>query len=244
MRPSVRIGRVAFSCTLLLCCFMLSGSRRITGQENPNAPGVVILVQPIPEGTILAITYPKQVEAAKVKEKIAKLAQETGGNVTGVQVSMAALPATDIGNKKKTIAAKQTVAEVTITGGQWMQENGFLLAPFVHAFADDTNIEVCYVQSPLPNYRGLTAYENEGVSVQLVQAGSPYRYRLHIKDMMKLQEPLPVVQPVSAPKPAAAHIERKTTLGISLLTILFIALGSAVLIFFLFSLLLRRRPTR
>ncbi len=136
-----------------------------------------------------------------------------------------------------------------LTAPGLVRERAIDLPSFVAAFRRFQQIEALFFVSPITDFRGVRSFENDAVSVKLLEepsAGSqtfqPYRYRVQLKDPSS-----PVELPLTAPTPDAAvgqtqpESSRQPSQTVFFLRLAFVALSAGLAVLLIGLLLVRRR---
>lgn len=172
----------------------------VIGPRAGGAPSdAMILVQPMGSRVIVAIVFPKLVSHKLLEARIRKLAQSTGWSVENIQIQDEAVR---LGGKLSGYGKpiKETGATVFLQNAPQARDGGFLLQPYLNAFADLDRIEILYMTPPYSDFQGLRSFESPALSVRLIRAGGPYHYIAEIRNHTSPLPILPLTQAAEAPR--------------------------------------------
>lgn len=223
---------------LIATCSLAPGGAR--SQTAKNGPDVVILVQPQGANALVAITYPRAVPHTEVKSRIARLAAAGGWQVVSQNIKdqdLATNPAFGTARKLGT----QTGATLLLRNAIQYRQGAFILQPYLAAFSDLNRIDLWFMMARQQGFTGLRHYESSSLSVNLVQEGAPYRYRITIHDRTGGVPTLPYKQPpaVATVPPASTSTPSEPSLVASFAAA--VAIAAAIGLLVLVALLLRAR---
>lgn len=210
-------------------------------QAQAGVSDVVILIQPFDGSNMLAVTFPKQTPHSEARRLLQDLAGRGGWKLGAVEIKDDAVP--DFRDPSKTIM--QTGASATMSGAPLMHQGGYRLQPFVEVFADYPQVELLFIENAEPSFAGIQKFQSAPVSIELLKAGSPYRYRIQIDKSAGPIPKLPLTQAAVPPPPPApvqkGSAESKTG---SMAFVLLISAGSGLAVFFGLLVLSRLRGRR
>ncbi len=192
----------------------------------------MILVQPMGNQVVVAFVFPKVVSHSVLASRIRKLATNTGWSVASLEIQDEAVRMRG-GSAAYGRPLKETGATVVFRNAPQARDGGFLLQPYLDAFADLSRIEILYMTPPFPDFRGLRDFSSPALSVRLLRAGGPYHYVAEIRDHASPLPILPITQPLQdSTSPRNRGSSSKITAEIALVFAIASAAGLAVLLGF------------
>ena len=186
-------------CLFLLAAIPPAASR---AQGSGEVSDVLILIQDIGAENLISITFAKPTAQSKAKALLQALAKRGGWTLGRVEISDESVE--DFGNPGKMVT--QTGISSTIAGEPLTSEGGYRLQPFVDVFADYGRLEVLFLDDEDKSFAGLRTFESPAVKVDLIKAGSPYRYLVRIDKSAGPIPRIPLVQALS-PAPPPPKVE-------------------------------------
>ena len=212
-----------------------------SSQSGAALSDVVILLQPMGESSLMAVTFSKPTSPARVKVLLGDLARRGGWKLGAVEIRDETVP--NFGTAGA--SAHQTGASTTITGAPFMSDGGYRLQPFVEAFADYGRVELLFIENEDPAYTGLKSFTSPPLKVDLIKAGSPYRFVIQIDKSAGPLPKLPLTQPAVSPSPPAPKEPVRTRpAGNSMAYVLLVSAASGLAVFFILLLLSHLRSRR
>lgn len=225
---------------LLFITICLLGQSDTWSQTAKPGPDVVILVQPQGTNALVAITYPRAIPHAEVRSQIARLAASGGWQVVSQNIhdqDLTTNPA--FGTLRK--LGTQTGATVLFRNATQYHQGAFILQPYLMAFSDLNRIDLWFMMGRQPGFTGLRHYESSSLSVNLIQEGAPYRYRITIHDRTGGVPTLPEKQPLTVATTQPTSTSMPSEPGYVASFAAAVAIAAAAGLFVLIALLLRTR---
>lgn len=180
--------RAIFPVVLLFLCLLYAISPA-QSQSASHPSDVIILVVPNQSHAIISVTFSKQIPRQEVKRRLDYLISFTGWRVFSVEIHNDQLKGMTSGS-----TTIQTSATLLLDHPVLMEQGAFVLQPFLNTFSDFNTFEVIYMEQMDPNFDGLFDFNAPGMSVKLIQYGSPYRYLFRITNHSDPLPTLPLIQ--------------------------------------------------
>jgi len=158
-------------------------------QSNSHPSDVIILIVPNQPHAIISVTFSKRIPKQEVKQRLNYLISFTGWRVLSVEIHDDQLKGMTPG-----ATAIQTSATLLLDHPLLKEKGAFILQPFLNTFSDFDTFEVIYMEQMDPNFDGLFDFSAPGMSVKLIQYGSPYRYLFRITNHSDPLPTLPLIQ--------------------------------------------------
>ncbi len=180
--------KVFFPIVLVLLCvlYVIAPAR---SQNNSYPSDVIILIVPNQPHAIISVTFSKRIPKQEVKQRLNYLISFTGWRVLSVEIHDDQLKGMTPGST--TIQTSATL----LLDHPLLKENGaFILQPFLNTFSDFDTFEVIYMEQMDTHFDGLFDFTAPGMSVKLIQYGSPYRYLFRITNHSDPLPTLPLIQ--------------------------------------------------
>lgn len=196
-------------------------------QAASRPSDVIVLVQPTGSSALLSVTFSRKIAHDQARSKVATLAREAGWSLAGVEVDDAEGVAGGAGSQ-------QTGVSAMVTGSPLVSGGGFVLQPFLKAFADANQFELLFMVPNAPAMQPLRNYRSRVVDVTLLRDGSPYRYLFVVKDHGASLPVLPLTEAAASSAHGAGQAGGAVR---QLLIVLVLAAGGGLVVF----LALRRR---
>ncbi len=167
-------------------------SHTCPGQTTPSRPEAIVLVQPI--GTVIqvVVTYRGSIDDTVARGHAQAFARLAGGRISSLTVKRV-----DVSDARKRSPDHpvQTSLEMMLEGGSLLSGTGINLQPVVAGLRGLRSLEFLLMVPPIPGFDGLRRYDSDGVHIELIHEGNPYRYTIDIKPGA---HPVPVI-PAHAP---------------------------------------------
>ncbi|MGC8667001.1 MAG: hypothetical protein ACP5VE_02640 [Chthonomonadales bacterium] len=195
------VGRAHWAWFRRLTLAFLGCLGSVSSAPAVGAPSdAMILVQPMGSQVIVAFVFPKVVSHKLLEARIRNLARNAGWSVASVEINDEAVrPAgKSAAYGRPTL---ETGATVVFRNAAQARDGGFLLQPYLDAWADLRRIEILYMTPAFADFRGLRDFDSPALSVHLLRAGGPYHYLAEIRDHTHPLPILPLTQVVEAPRP-------------------------------------------
>ncbi len=210
------------------CLALLLGSASCpSAQQLSNRPAALVLVQPANDVTMLVVTFSDRQPHARAQQVVRDIARRCGAKVAALSVHEASLD----GNPRSAHAKEvQTAAEATLAGASLVLDDAFLLQPIVEALKDTGRFDVLFMSAPPREFKGLRAFQGDGVSIRLTQEGPPFRYSVTVADRTVAIPTLPLREfPTQAVQINQAHTTPQQPWGA--VVVISIAAGVGVVVF-------------
>lgn len=177
-----------FPIILVLLCvlYAISPAR---SQSNSYPSDVIILIVPNQPHAIISVTFSKRIPKQVVKQRLNYLISFTGWRVISVVIHDDQLKGMTPGS-----TTIQTSATLLLDNPLLKEKGAFILQPFLNTFSDFDTFEVIYMEQMDPNFDGLFDFSAPGMTVKLIQYGSPYRYLFRITNHSDPLPTLPLIQ--------------------------------------------------
>ncbi|MEP6755787.1 MAG: hypothetical protein ABJA67_09825 [Chthonomonadales bacterium] len=229
---TIHLNQFRFSVFIAFNIFMFAirGNAQATSQEM-NA---MILLQPVDAGTQVAMVFTHRVQGEKVKLLVNAFAlgnsvQPTNVNIRDQEIN---------GDQGKVI---QTEASFTISAQANLSEGAFNLQPMLNSLKSLKAFDLLYYVRDVQGFHGLKLYKDANVSVQLLQAGGPYRYRFQIADPAKPMPQLPLFDAVTPPEKKVATDTSRNPMVAKLIGLVLLTLAVGITTWLGLSYISRRR---
>jgi hypothetical protein len=169
------------------------------GQQAPS--DAIILIAPSGNNTtLLSVIMDKVISHNQLQDRLQEILRQTGWRLLSMDIRDDVIT-----SQSGYRPMKQTSASLILNDAILKKEGGYWLQPFVNAFADLNVFEVIYMDKEDASFQGLRDFTNPSLKIKLIQAGSPYRYKVYILNHSK---PIPVLPFTQAQQDAhiiAAH---------------------------------------
>ena len=194
---TVRRERVLLATVAALAHLVFGSASTARAQ---SAPDVLVLVQPVPGGQMVSVTYPNRVEKQTAAAALARIALAGRWRVADVVVEHQSMPAAG-GQGKDQVHTGVTAA---LLGSSAMADGTLTVQPFVNAFADKGRLDLAFMVPADPGFRGLRLFDDGSTRVELTRAGAPYRYEVTYRKPGTPPASLPLTQEL---KPPPSNVE-------------------------------------
>ena len=189
------ISKIVNEVKIWLAIFLIiigSNFSNICLGQTPQTEAVV-LIQPIGNVTIVAMVFPRKVDHNKIKVMVREVAAANRWAVTGL--SMRDEP---IGGGVDAVI--QTDVEFQVAGAIGISAGAFNLQLIINSFKSLKQFDLVYYIRAVTDFTGLRDYIDSNVTVQLLNAGGPYKYRINIQNPTLPMPQLPLHQSQPAPQ--------------------------------------------
>ena len=166
-----RVGCVRFG--LLACslaAFILFARPVIAGEAatRPDYDLTVIVFAPDLGPAQVALSYPKLVDHATLRQAIAQLAQKTGATVSGLQIQD--------GRQARGLPEPGTAAEFSVQGLLNPRGGALPVGPIIRSLPEWRRLRLVFMVGEAFTFLGPTQAMADGFSVRLVSRMKPYEY--------------------------------------------------------------------
>jgi hypothetical protein len=149
--------------------------------------GVMVFPQ-LPDSARVAIGYRQRVAHSRVQHEISRLLKTTGWRIgPGLVIEDRSTRPNDLKRFPITTAAVFTVLQAP-----QVHDSAPQLLPYLQAFQSWDHVEVIFAIPDLVPYNGVTIYESQPLTVQLIKEENSYRYDADIRDHTGVLPTLPV----------------------------------------------------
>jgi hypothetical protein len=205
------------------------------------------LILVVPQGSQISIsaTCTGVFSQEEIQKDFSNLASRLQGRVLGLESRE--METTTQGNLPS--AGRVITFTATLSAPGLVREGAVDLPAFVRAFQRFQQMEVLFFVPPINGFRGLRSFENDAVSVQLLEEPSansqtlqPYRYRVQLKDQSSPVE-LPLTEPptVAEGSPVQPEHTRPSSQTVFFLRLVLIAVCAGLAVLVIGLLFVRRR---